>query len=107
MYKFKFKLQHLGDDASLISTIATGKHAFSKRLENAKRPVIIVGVDQLTRPDGEAILTTLYEYGAKLSKQVSTGFSLCDKVKLTQNFIFYRDGKHSMSSNVQLLKLVH
>lgn len=63
--------QHLGDDASLINAIVSGKHPLSKRLENAKRPIIIVGVDQLTRPDGEAILTALYEYGAKLSKGVS------------------------------------
>lgn len=61
----------MGDDASIINDIVSGKHPLSKRLENAKKPVIIVGVDQLARPDGEAILTTLYEYGKKLSKGVS------------------------------------
>lgn len=64
-------LQHLGDDASIINDIVSGKHPLSKRLENAQKPVIIVGVDQLARPDGEAILTALYEYGKKLSKSVS------------------------------------
>lgn len=63
--------QHLGDDASLIKDIVSGKHPLSKRLENAKKPVIIVGVDQLGRPDGDAILTALYNYGKKLSKNVS------------------------------------
>lgn len=61
----------MGDDASIIHDIVSGKHPLSKRLENAKRPVIIVGVDQLGRPDGEAILAALYEYGKKLSKGVS------------------------------------
>lgn len=61
----------MGDDASIINDIVSGKHPLSKRLENAKRPIIIVGVDQLARPDGEAILASLYEYGKKLSKSVS------------------------------------
>lgn len=62
----------MGDDASLITDIVSGKHPLSKRLENAKKPVIIVGVDQLARPDGEAILSALYEYGKKISKGVSS-----------------------------------
>lgn len=61
----------MGDDASIIKDIVSGKHPLSKRLENARKPIIIVGVDQLARPDGEAILATLYEYGKKLSKNVS------------------------------------
>lgn len=71
----------MGDDASIINDIVSGKHPLSKRLENAKKPVIIVGVDQLARPDGEAILTALYEYGKKLSKSVSLymdyGYNIC------------------------------
>lgn len=61
----------MGDDASIINDIVSGKHPLSKRLEKAQKPVIIVGVDQLARPDGDAILSTLYEYGKKLSKSVS------------------------------------
>lgn len=61
----------MGDDASIINDIVSGRHPLSKRLESAQKPVIIVGVDQLARPDGEAILTALYEYGKKLSKNVS------------------------------------
>jgi len=63
-----YKYEHLGDDVSIINDIASGKHPICKKLENAKKPVIIVGVDQLTRPDGEAILTKLYEYASKISK---------------------------------------
>lgn len=65
----------MGEDASVIKDIVSGKHPLSKRLENAQKPVIIIGVDQLARPDGEAILTALYEYGKKLSKSVSLSFT--------------------------------
>lgn len=66
----------MGDDASIINDIVSGKHPLSKRLENAQKPVIIVGVDQLARPDGEAILTSLYEYAKKISKSVCQ-FTIC------------------------------
>lgn len=66
-----YRYEYLGDDASIINDIVNGKHPLSKRLESAKKPVIIVGVDQLSRADGEAILTTLYNYAKKISKDVS------------------------------------
>lgn len=80
-------MQHLGDDASIINDIVSGRHPLSKRLENAKKPVIIVGVDQLARPDGEAILTALYEYGKKLSKGVSVSINLISFCSILINFI--------------------
>lgn len=49
-----------------------GRHAISKKLENAKRPVIIVGADQLARKDGSAILSSLHGYAKKLNKDVRT-----------------------------------
>lgn len=66
-----YRFQHLGDDASIINDIVSGKHPLSKRLENAQKPVIIVGSDQLARADGEAILSALYGYAKKISKGVS------------------------------------
>ncbi|XP_031623956.1 NADH-ubiquinone oxidoreductase 75 kDa subunit, mitochondrial [Contarinia nasturtii] len=74
-----YKYEYLGDDASLINDIVSGKHPLSKRLESAKKPVIIVGVDQLARPDGEAILTALYEYGKKLSKNGWNAFNVLQR----------------------------
>lgn len=71
-----YRYEHLGDDASLINEIVSGKHPISKKLESAKRPVIIVGVDQLARPDGEAILAALHGYAAKLSKPGWNAFNV-------------------------------
>lgn len=67
---FFVSLQHLGDDTSLITDIVSGRHPMSKKLENAKKPVIIVGADQLARKDGAAILAALYGYANKLNKDV-------------------------------------
>lgn len=99
--------QHLGDDASIINDIVSGRHPLSKRLENAKKPVIIVGVDQLGRPDGEAILSALYEYGKKLSKDVRFIYFEFTKKNYIEMMEFIclsndsRDGTHSMYYNVQ------
>lgn len=60
----------------MISDVASGKHPICKKLESAKRPVIIVGVDQLSRPDGEAILAAVHTYAAKISKPVSYSFHI-------------------------------
>lgn len=61
----------MGDSSQAISEIVAGTHAISKRLESAKKPVIIVGADQLARKDGAAILGALHGYANKLSKGVS------------------------------------
>lgn len=51
-----YKVDYLGNDASLLEQIAKGKHAFSKLLEKAKRPMIVIGSGVLTRSDAESIL---------------------------------------------------
>ncbi|XP_055389639.1 NADH-ubiquinone oxidoreductase 75 kDa subunit, mitochondrial [Condylostylus longicornis] len=63
-----YKYEHLGDDSSLISEIASGNHPFSKALNSAKKPAIIVGADILERPDGNGIQNTLQKYAATLQK---------------------------------------
>lgn len=69
-----YKYEYVGDDASVINEIVSGRHAISKRLSNAKKPVIIVGSDQLARPDGAAILSSLHSYANKLGKDVRHDF---------------------------------
>lgn len=51
-----YDVEHLGDSADLVAKLANGTHPFSKKLEEAKRPVIIVGSECLQRPDGGTIL---------------------------------------------------
>ncbi|MBF0246858.1 MAG: NADH-quinone oxidoreductase subunit G [Alphaproteobacteria bacterium] len=51
-----YKHDNFGDDANLLNDIASGGHMFSKILENAEKPMLIVGAGALMRPDGAAIL---------------------------------------------------
>jgi len=48
--------QHLGDGPTVLKEILSGKHAFSKVLKDAAKPMIIVGAGALSRGDGEAVL---------------------------------------------------
>jgi len=51
-----FKADYLGDQASVLADIASGKHPFLEVLKGAAKPAIIVGQGALTREDGAAIL---------------------------------------------------
>lgn len=63
-----YSYDHLGDQASLIEDVLSGKHPFSKKLENAKKPLIILGSQQLERDDGAAILSKVQQLAKKVSK---------------------------------------
>lgn len=57
-----YEYEHLGDSAQTLEDLASGKHPFSKVLNSAKNPMIIVGSTALQRADGQAIhnnVTTL------------------------------------------------
>lgn len=92
--------QNLGADPGLIKDICSGSHAFSKVLEGAKKPAIIIGADLLERADGAAIHATISEYCQKLKKPVS---KLTNKRSSCLKFYFNvcshslcRTGIHSM-----------
>jgi NADH-quinone oxidoreductase subunit G len=51
-----YKYEALGDDAKILSQIASGKHAFAKVLKEAKKPMLIIGQGALSRTDGDVIL---------------------------------------------------
>lgn len=48
--------EHLGETADIITKLKNGSHPFSKTLKSAKRPLIILGAEQLTRTDGAKVL---------------------------------------------------
>lgn len=52
-----YACDNLGDGADVLAAIASGKHAFSKVLKKAKKPMVIVGQGALARADGSAILS--------------------------------------------------
>ncbi len=51
-----FKHDWLGDDASVLADLASGKHPFFDVLKNAKNPAIILGQGALSRADGAVVL---------------------------------------------------
>ncbi|XP_073830636.1 NADH dehydrogenase (ubiquinone) 75 kDa subunit [Musca autumnalis] len=63
-----YKHDNLGEDAGLVTLVCQGSHAFSKVLEGAKKPAIIIGAEVLERADGSGILATVSAYCKKLNK---------------------------------------
>jgi len=51
-----YKVEDFGDDAKLLKSVSTGRHAAAKALKAAEKPMIIVGQAALAREDGAAIL---------------------------------------------------
>ncbi|NXP88635.1 NDUS1 oxidoreductase, partial [Passerina amoena] len=54
-----YRYEHLGESPQILQEIASGKHAFSKVLDNAKKPMVVVGSTALQRSDGAAILAAI------------------------------------------------
>ncbi|XP_077979343.1 NADH-ubiquinone oxidoreductase 75 kDa subunit, mitochondrial-like [Glandiceps talaboti] len=54
-----YTYEHLGDSASVLQQLASGQHAFSKKLAAAKRPMVVVGSGALQREDGSALLAAV------------------------------------------------
>ena len=51
-----YRHQHLGVGPDVLASIADGTHPFAATLKAAERPMIILGMGALTRPDSAAIL---------------------------------------------------
>ncbi|KAL8791380.1 MAG: hypothetical protein Q9195_005918 [Heterodermia aff. obscurata] len=56
-FESTFEFQHLGTDAAALKKVLTGP--FGKLLQNAKRPMIIVGSAAAEHPDAKAIFETV------------------------------------------------
>ena len=55
-YDLTYPVLQLGANASVLESLANGTHDFAKVLKEAKRPMLIIGQEALTRRDGAAIL---------------------------------------------------
>ena len=55
-YDLTYDVDYLGNSASLLEQILRGEHSFSKMLAEAKRPMLIVGMNALARADGDVVL---------------------------------------------------
>ena len=51
-----YEATFLGDDPALLADIASDKNKFAAKLKKAKKPMIIIGMGALARPDGAAML---------------------------------------------------
>ncbi|MFZ5608925.1 MAG: NADH-quinone oxidoreductase subunit NuoG [Pseudomonadota bacterium] len=51
-----YPVEQLGDDAALLARIAAGDHDLAARLAKAQRPMAVLGMGALARPDGGVIL---------------------------------------------------
>ena len=51
-----YATQWLGNEASLLNDVLSGKNKFAAKLKKAKRPMIIIGMGALVRADGASIL---------------------------------------------------
>jgi NADH-quinone oxidoreductase subunit G len=56
-----YPLDHLGDHPSILEEIASGKHAVSKALKAAEKPLIIMGQSVFRRDDWARILTLCHQ----------------------------------------------
>lgn len=67
-----FFVQHVGDSASIVKDFASGtsSHEVMKRLQQAKRPVVILGADQLKSEEGPALLAYTQELAHKLQENL-------------------------------------
>ncbi|CAF4810655.1 unnamed protein product [Pieris macdunnoughi] len=67
-----YEYTHVGDSASIVKDLATGSsnHEVLKRLQSAKRPVVILGADQLKTSEGSALLAFTQELALRLQDQL-------------------------------------
>ena len=63
-----YKYKNLGDDVEALEKILSGESEFSKVLENAKKPMLILGVDAVSGKDGAEILN--------LAKKIAEKFEM-------------------------------
>ncbi|KAJ7345427.1 hypothetical protein JRQ81_001377 [Phrynocephalus forsythii] len=54
-----YSYDHLGDSPQILLDIASEKHPFSKVLNQAKKPMVVVGSAALQRGDGAALLSAI------------------------------------------------
>ena len=69
-----YAYEHVGAGPKTLADLAKGKGDFFKRFAKAERPMLIIGMDALTRPDGAHVLKLAAEIGMK-AKIVREGWN--------------------------------
>nr|YP_007890796.1 NADH dehydrogenase subunit 11 [Seculamonas ecuadoriensis]AGH24491.1 NADH dehydrogenase subunit 11 [Seculamonas ecuadoriensis] len=55
-----YPCEHLGNNVNVLLEIAEGRHAYSKLIAKAKKPIILVGMSALQRFDSNAIMNMIH-----------------------------------------------
>ena len=65
-----YPYEHLGNGPQALAQVAEGRHSFMQVLNEARRPMVIVGSGAMARPDGAAVLALAAQIalGATLNK---------------------------------------
>jgi NADH-quinone oxidoreductase subunit G len=73
-----YNVNNLGDDPKILQDIISGKHPLTKRLQNAKNPMLIIGSGALMRDDYNVILYLCSEIAKKYGfvKENWNGFNI-------------------------------
>ncbi|HEU4357306.1 MAG TPA: NADH-quinone oxidoreductase subunit NuoG, partial [Xanthobacteraceae bacterium] len=71
-----YPYEYLGAGPQTLSDVATGAHAFASVLKQAARPLFIVGMSALARPDGAAIASLAARAAQGTGKGVGNGYSV-------------------------------
>jgi len=76
-----YPYQYLGSNPQILEEIRSGKYAYSKILETANNPMIIIGSGVFTRDDSDAMLATAYEISEKykIVKDGWNGFNVLQR----------------------------
>jgi NADH-quinone oxidoreductase subunit G len=61
-----YRADALGDGPGALGALAEGSHDFGQALNNAKKPMVIVGQGALARPDGAAVLSACWRLAASV-----------------------------------------
>ena len=56
-----YKTTYLDSETSVLGSLRDGTHDFARVLQNAVRPMVIIGQGALARPDGAAVLANVWE----------------------------------------------
>merc|ERR1711926_31691 len=67
-----YDVENLGDSVQVLTELAKGTHPFSKVLNGAARPMIIIGSGMMQRPDGAAVfhMTQMIAQNARVASNV-------------------------------------
>lgn len=71
-----YTYDHLGDSPNIVEQLLSGKHPFLEKLSKAKKPLIILGSQQLERDDGAAILSRVQQLARNVSGKVGSDWKV-------------------------------